>query len=120
LQKGKLIDLAPNTWEMYNFTYSKKTKKVKTEVVGTYTQLPLMLAWGITIHKAQGKTFERLAIDLPYSFAHGQTYVALSRATCLSGLILRHPLSARHVITDPTITTWLTLMRETSSVSTVL
>jgi ATP-dependent exoDNAse (exonuclease V) alpha subunit len=105
---------------MYSFKYQPASRRITTDVVGTYTQLPLMLAWGVTIHKAQGKTFDRVAIDLPYAFAHGQTYVALSRVTSLSGLILRHPLSARHVITDPTVISWLALMRETSRGSAVL
>jgi ATP-dependent exoDNAse (exonuclease V) alpha subunit len=107
LQNGKLIDIEPNEWEMYNFLYNADTKKIESEVAGTYTQLPLILAWSITIHKSQGKTFDRVIIDLPRSFAHGQTYVALSRATSLSGIFLRRPLTARHVIMDPVVTTWL-------------
>lgn len=115
LHNKKIVDVSPNSWEMFKFNYSPTTRRITTEVAGTYTQLPLMLAWGITIHKAQGKTFERVAIDLPHSFAHGQTYVALSRATSLSGVILKSPLSARHVIMDPVVVSWLSLMRETSS-----
>lgn len=116
LQNNKLIDVSPNSWEMYKFNYNTNSRRITTEVAGTYTQLPLMLAWGITIHKAQGKTFDRVAIDLPQSFAHGQTYVALSRATSLSGIILKSPLTARHIIMDPIINSWINLMRETSSV----
>lgn len=114
LHSGKLVDVSENTWEMFKFNFNSSSGRITTEVAGTYTQLPLMLAWGITIHKAQGKTFDRVAIDLPHSFAHGQTYVALSRAISLSGIILKSPLSPRHVIMDPIVTTWLTLMRETS------
>jgi len=120
LYNKKLIDVAPNSWEMFKFSYNAKSRRITTEVAGTYTQLPLMLAWGITIHKAQGKTFDRVAIDLPHSFAHGQTYVALSRVTSLSGIILKSPLTSRHVIMDPIVTSWLTLMRETSSSSVIL
>ncbi|MFH1244517.1 MAG: AAA family ATPase [bacterium] len=120
LHNKKLVDVTPNTWEMFKFNFSPTSGRITTEVAGTYTQLPLMLAWGITIHKAQGKTFDRLAIDLPASFAHGQTYVALSRATSLSSIILKSPLSPRHVIMDPVVTSWLTLMRNTSSMSTIL
>lgn len=116
LRNKKLIDVSPSTWEMFNFTYNDHSRRVSSEVVGTYTQLPLMLAWAVTIHKAQGKTFDRVIIDLPESFAHGQTYVALSRATSLSGIYLRRELTPRHVIMDPTVTSWLTLMRETSSI----
>lgn len=114
LHNGKLVDIGPNTWEMFHFDYSSRSRKIVSEVAGTYTQLPLMLAWGITIHKAQGKTFERIIIDLPRSFAHGQTYVALSRATSLAGIILRRPLTPRHVIMDPVVTHWLTMLRNTT------
>jgi len=120
LTNGKLVDVGPNSWEMFKFNYSEKSRRITTEVAGTYTQLPIILAWGITIHKSQGKTFERLAIDLPQSFAHGQTYVALSRATSLSGIILKRPLTPRHVIMDPIVTTWLTMLRNTSPTSTIL
>ncbi len=120
LQNGRLIDVGPNSWEMFKFSYNDKSRRITTEVAGTYTQLPLILAWGITIHKSQGKTFERLAIDLPHSFAHGQTYVALSRATSLSGIILKRPLTPHHIIMDPIVTTWLTMLRDTSSTSTIL
>lgn len=114
LTNGKLVDVGPNSWEMFKFAYNDKSRRITTEVAGTYTQLPLILAWGITIHKSQGKTFERLAIDLPQSFAHGQTYVALSRATSLSGIILKRPLTKHHVIMDPIVTTWLTMLRNTT------
>lgn len=116
LKNKKLVDVAPTTWEMFSFDYNEKSRRISSDVVGTYTQLPLMLAWAVTIHKAQGKTFERVIIDLPQSFAHGQTYVALSRATSLSGLYLRRPLTPRHIIMDKTVTSWLTLMRETCSI----
>lgn len=114
LTNGKLIDIGTNSWEMFKFSYSKRSGRITSEVAGTYTQLPLILAWGITIHKSQGKTFDRLAIDLPQSFAHGQTYVALSRATSLEGIVLKRPLTPRHIIMDPLVTTWLTMLRATS------
>ncbi len=115
LPNKKLVDVGPNSWEMFTFSYSEKSRRITSVVAGTYTQLPLILAWGITIHKSQGKTFDRLAIDLPQSFAHGQTYVALSRATSLESIILKRPLTQRHVIMDPLVTTWLTMLRNTNS-----
>lgn len=114
LQNKKLVDVGPNSWEMFRFNYHASSRRITTEVAGTYTQLPLILAWGITIHKSQGKTFDKLAIDLPQSFAHGQTYVALSRATTLEGIVLKRPLTSRHVIMDPVVTTWLKMLRDTS------
>jgi hypothetical protein len=116
LKNKKLVDVSPTTWEMFSFDYNSNSRRISSDVVGTYTQLPLMLAWAVTIHKAQGKTFDRVIIDLPQSFAHGQTYVALSRATSLSGIYLRRELTPRHIIMDPTVTSWLTLMRETSTI----
>ncbi|EKD80688.1 MAG: hypothetical protein ACD_40C00037G0008 [uncultured bacterium] len=115
LHNRQLIDVGPNSWEMFKFNFHPRSGRITTEVAGTYTQLPLMLSWGITIHKAQGKTFDRLAIDLPASFAHGQTYVALSRATSLESIILKRPLTLRHIIMDPVVTTWLTMLRNTST-----
>lgn len=120
LHNKKLVDVGVNSWEMFKFSYSERSRRITTEVAGTYTQLPLILAWGITIHKSQGKTFDRLAIDLPQSFAHGQTYVALSRATSLEGIVLKRPLTPRHVIMDPIVTTWLTMLRNTTKTSTIL
>lgn len=117
LHDGKLVDVGRNSWEMFKFNYNDKSRRITTEVAGTYTQLPLILAWGITIHKSQGKTFDRLAIDLPQSFAHGQTYVALSRATSLEGIVLKRPLTTRHIIMDPIVTTWLTMLKNTSLTS---
>lgn len=114
LQNGNLVDVEPNEWEMYRFEYNPDTKKIESEVAGTYIQFPVILAWSITIHKSQGKTFDRVIIDLPRSFAHGQTYVALSRATSLSGIVLKRPITSRHVIMDPVVTSWLTMLHDTS------
>ena len=91
------------TWENINYTINVETKAIKEEITGAFTQIPLRLAWAITIHKSQGLTFEKAVIDAEASFAHGQTYVALSRCTSLEGLVLKTPISSNSIINDSTV-----------------
>jgi hypothetical protein len=99
----------PFAWELFHFTYDPEAKKIKTETAGVFTQYPLKLAWGITIHKSQGKTFERAIIDLGRrAFAAGQTYVALSRCTALKGLSLARAVRPGDVMTDWRIVRYVT------------
>ncbi|WP_288424668.1 HRDC domain-containing protein [uncultured Spirosoma sp.] len=77
------------SWENVRYALDPMTKEITSEVIGTFTQYPLKLAWAITIHKSQGLTFERAIIDASSAFAHGQVYVALSRCKTLDGLVLR-------------------------------
>jgi len=97
--------LGPLSWEVLQYTLDPKNpNKISTETIGTFTQIPVKLAWGVTIHKAQGKTFDKIIIDLAGgAFEHGQTYVALSRCRTLDGIILRHPLKPTDFKTDPVI-----------------
>ncbi len=91
------------TWESIKYSIHEETNEIKEDIVGSFSQIPLRLAWAITIHKSQGLTFEKAIIDAEASFAHGQTYVALSRCTSLEGLVLKTPITNRAIINDNTV-----------------
>ena len=95
--KNKVHKITQDTWE--KFDYLIKDGEVLHEVVATFTQYPIKLAWAVTIHKSQGQTFEKVIIDLDRgSFAPGQTYVALSRVTSLEGLFLTRPINISDIL----------------------
>ena len=97
-------EVHPVTWERYKYSYKQSTDELTRDVVAEFTQFPLRLAWAVTIHKAQGQTYEKALIDMgSRAFAPGQTYVALSRITSLDGLYLTRPLRPSDVIVDPDV-----------------
>ena len=98
--------LQEEEWTNAKYVLDEETKEITEDIEGVFKQFPLKLAWAITIHKSQGLTFERAIIDASASFAHGQTYVALSRCKTLEGLVLSAPLSARAVISDSAVDTF--------------
>ena len=97
---GDLIELTCEKWENTKYTVNEAKNEVEQQVVGTFSQLPLRLAWAITIHKSQGLTFEHAVIDAQRAFASGQVYVALSRCKTLEGLVLASPIPPSAVIRD--------------------
>ena len=99
--EGRAYEIEPAAWEKYRYDLDKETKKVKREVIGTFKQMPLRLAYAVTIHKAQGLTLEKVYIDFDSGmFAHGQAYVAFSRARSLEGLEISRPLRPRDLVLD--------------------
>lgn len=109
LTKGSLVEVEPITWEIFEYRYDKESNNIKTQTLGSFTQFPLRLAWAITIHKSQGKTFQRIILDIQRGiFSPGQTYVALSRCTTLEGIVLRQPIQKKHVFMDWRVVDFLT------------
>lgn len=100
------INVTPETWENINYAVDTETKAITEEKIGSYTQMPLRLAWSITIHKSQGLTFEKAIIDAAGAFAHGQTYVALSRCKSLEGLVLKSKIHSSQIISDGNVTSF--------------
>ena len=97
------IDVERVEWQNAKYTLNETTQEIDEDVIGTFTQYPLKLAWAITIHKSQGLTFEKAIIDARASFAHGQVYVALSRCKTLEGLVLSSPIADYSVKNDNTV-----------------
>ena len=97
------IEVTRMTWENIRYREDEKTGKIEEEVLGTFTQYPLRLAWAVTIHKSQGLTFDKVIIDAARAFAAGQVYVALSRCRTLEGIVLSTPLDYVELDNDPSV-----------------
>ncbi|WP_404430039.1 DEAD/DEAH box helicase [Microbacterium lacus] len=109
---GENVEVEPAVWEKYRYAYDPGSKALTREIVAEFTQFPLRLAWAVTIHKSQGKTYDRAIIDLGSgAFAPGQTYVALSRLTSLDGLYLSRPLRPSDIRVDPDVRRFLSGVR---------
>ncbi len=109
LSTGEVVDVTPYRWELFNYYFDKDKNTIESEVVGSFTQYPMKLAWAVTIHKSQGKTFDKVVIDIGRgTFASGQVYVALSRCTRLDGIVLKKPLGKKHIFMDWRVVKFLT------------
>lgn len=109
LQSGLEVDVEPYTWELFRLDFDERAGKIITKTIGSFTQYPLRLAWAITIHKSQGKTFDKVIIDIGRgTFAHGQVYVALSRCTRFNGIILKKEIKKSHIRMDWRVIRFLT------------
>lgn len=97
---SKSISIERALWQSIRYTYNQKKKKIEEEILGTYEQFPLRLAWAMTVHKSQGLTFEKVIADLGNAFTFGQVYVALSRCTSFKGLKLKSLITSDAIITD--------------------
>ena len=97
----RVYDVEPAAWEKFRYDFDRGAKKIDRKIIGTFKQIPLRLAYAVTIHKAQGLTLEKVYIDFDRGlFAHGQAYVALSRARTLEGLELSRALTQRDLVID--------------------
>lgn len=100
--KGRIVDVPKATWEQFDFVFNENTEEIERVVVGTYSQIPVVLAWAITIHKSQGLTFDDIHLDFGIgTFASGQGYVALSRCRSVGGMSMSRKLSSNDIKIDP-------------------
>ncbi len=108
----EIIEASFETWENMKYSLNEETQEITEVVEGTFTQIPLRLAWAITIHKSQGLTFDKAIIDAEASFAHGQTYVALSRCKTLEGIVLKSKIGSSSIVNDVTVNAFNKEMEE--------
>ena len=98
------VEVLAHQWESYRYDHDMMSGKISPQIIGTYVQIPLMLSWAVTIHKSQGKTLDKVKVDLSFgTFASGQVYVALSRCKTIEGISLQRPIQPNDVSCDQEI-----------------
>lgn len=105
---GSVYSVTPETWNKIHYSFNAEKRQIQEEIISSFTQFPLRLAWAITVHKSQGQTYNSVVIDMGRgAFAHGQTYVALSRCRSLEALYLKRPLTLNDIIVDPAVVSFM-------------
>ncbi|CAL7962039.1 hypothetical protein GAMM_20038 [Gammaproteobacteria bacterium] len=107
LADKQVVRIAPHSWDIFQYGIDEVTNSLRTIKVGDFTQYPMRLAWALTVHKSQGKTFTNVILDLATTFSPGQMYVALSRCTSLGGLVLKKQITAKSIFIDRRIVEFL-------------
>lgn len=120
-EQGEDVDVEQEVWNNVRYTYNQKEQKVEEEILGSFQQFPLRLAWAITIHKSQGLTFNQVKIDLSGGvFAGGQTYVALSRCRSLKGIALQEPVKKEDIYVNQEVVRFSKTYNDPSALNTAM
>ena len=99
-------------WQNMEYAINTENQEIEENEIGSFTQIPLRLAWAVTIHKSQGLTFDKVIVDAGQAFAHGQVYVALSRCTSLEGIVLKTHITSNALVNDLSVNQFVEALPE--------